>query len=129
MWVFTAINPDSYKYILFSEFVHMTSFYVMLGPKELTKFLFQCADVDNKSYLNRQQFNTLMAELGEVTSPCSSSLYVNHCMSVTYHGFDFTIIICRVGHLVSRIGRSNTRISTTRAWDICLSVISKRSSR
>jgi hypothetical protein len=66
-WVFTAINPDSSKYALFSEYVHMTSFYVMLGPKELTKFLFQCADADSKGYLKRQQFDELMAELGEVS--------------------------------------------------------------
>jgi len=65
-WVFAAINPDSNKYVMFSEYVHMTSFYVMLGPKELTKFLFQCADTESKGYLKRQQFDELMTELGEV---------------------------------------------------------------
>jgi hypothetical protein len=49
--VFEAIEPDSKNDILFSEYVHMVSFFVMLGHKELSKFLFHCADDEKLHYL------------------------------------------------------------------------------
>lgn len=50
-WVFQAIKPESKTDITFSEYVHMVSFFVMLGSKELMKFLFQAVDTDNRQYL------------------------------------------------------------------------------
>jgi hypothetical protein len=49
--VFQAVKPDSKHDISFSEYVHMVSAFVMLGPKDLAKFLFQCADADGRQYL------------------------------------------------------------------------------
>lgn len=50
-WVFQAIEPDSKTEMMFSEYVHMVCFYVMLAHKELAKFLFQNIDTDKKQYL------------------------------------------------------------------------------
>ena len=50
-WVYHAIEPESKSDMTFSEYVHMVCFYVMLAHKELSKFLFQCIDVDKKQYL------------------------------------------------------------------------------
>jgi hypothetical protein len=50
-WVFQAVKPESKSDITFSEYVHMVSFFVMLGSKELMKFLFQAVDTDNRQYL------------------------------------------------------------------------------
>jgi hypothetical protein len=50
-WVFQSVKPDSKNDISFSEYVHMVSAFIMLGPKDLAKFLFQCADTDGRQYL------------------------------------------------------------------------------
>ena len=50
-WVFAAIQPEGKNDIIFSEFVHMVAFFVMLAQKELMKFLFHAVDTDNKQYL------------------------------------------------------------------------------
>jgi len=50
-WVFAAIQPEGKNEIIFSEFVHMVAFFVMLAQKELMKFLFHAVDTDNKQYL------------------------------------------------------------------------------
>ena len=50
-WIFQAIKPDSNTDITFSEYVHMVAYFVMLGDKELSKFVFQCADTEDLQYL------------------------------------------------------------------------------
>lgn len=50
-WVFHATKPDSQKDISFSEYVHMVAYFVMLGHRELMKFLFQAVDTENKQFL------------------------------------------------------------------------------
>lgn len=46
-----AIKPARKSELKFSEYVHYISYFVMLSAKDLTKFLFQHADVETNYYL------------------------------------------------------------------------------
>jgi hypothetical protein len=46
--VVAAVKPSRRAELVFSEYVHVVSAYIMLSPKDLTRFLFQHADDENK---------------------------------------------------------------------------------
>mmetsp|Transcript_19600 Transcript_19600/g.42529 ORF Transcript_19600/g.42529 Transcript_19600/m.42529 type:complete len:426 (+) Transcript_19600:2-1279(+) len=64
-WIFEAIRPASPREVSFSEYVHMVAYFVMLGQKELMKFVFQACDTDNRQFLTEEQFCKMVAILGE----------------------------------------------------------------
>ncbi len=50
-WSVLAIKPDKKSELKFSEYVHYVAYFVMLSSRDLTKFLFQHADVEGNFYL------------------------------------------------------------------------------
>jgi len=64
-WIIAAITPISRHELIFSEYLHFLSYFIMLTSKELTRFLFQHADEDNRGFLRRDQFTKLVELLAE----------------------------------------------------------------
>jgi hypothetical protein len=60
-----AINPERRGELKFSEYVHLVASYIMLSPKDLTRFLFQHADDEHRSFLRRDQFQKLLEMLNQ----------------------------------------------------------------
>ena len=50
-WIVTSIKPVHKKRLVFSEYVHLVCYYVMLSGKDLVKFLFSSQDEENRFYL------------------------------------------------------------------------------
>lgn len=60
-----AVQPRRKRELTFSEYVHFVCYFVMLSARDLSRFLFLSSDVDQKGYLRRDQFNTLLSILVE----------------------------------------------------------------
>mmetsp|Transcript_1317 Transcript_1317/g.1387 ORF Transcript_1317/g.1387 Transcript_1317/m.1387 type:complete len:1578 (-) Transcript_1317:176-4909(-) len=64
-WVVQAVRPSKRAELKFSEYAHLVSYYIMLSPRDLTRFLFQHADDGDKAYLRRDQFQKLLELLSQ----------------------------------------------------------------
>ena len=62
-WVVDSVQPENPKELTFSEYVFFVCYFVMFSPKDLARFLFQCADHDGNNFLDREEFHDLVTLL------------------------------------------------------------------
>eukprot|EP01033_Poteriospumella_lacustris_P007676 gene7676-5518_t len=64
-WAVAAIQPRRKRELTFSEYVHFVCYFVMLSARDMARFLFTAQDTDERGFLRRDQFVTLINLLAE----------------------------------------------------------------
>ena len=66
-WVVAGVNPGNPEQLSFSEYVQMVCYFCLFGKKELFRFVFGAIDLDQKAYLRKEEFCSLIEDLTEGT--------------------------------------------------------------